>query len=133
MNKVLETFISNIENETKRNDSARILKIMEEESEYKPVLNGKIIGFGQYRFKYADGREGVGIVTGFSPRQQYIVVYIMSGFSKYGKELEILGKHKTAKVCIYFNKLADIDEKILRKMIKSSVKEMKATYECENA
>jgi hypothetical protein len=133
VNEMLEKFFSNIENETKRKDTARILEIMEEESGYEPVLDGKIVGFGQYKFKYADGRDGVGIVTGFSPRQQYIVIYIMPGFSKYRKELEMLGKHKTAKVCIYLNKLADIDEKILRKIIKSSVKEMKTKYECKNA
>lgn len=126
----LKEFISKIENDAKRNDSARLLKIMEEESGYKPVLNGKIIGFGLYKFDYADGSEGVGIVTGFSPRQQYIVIYIMPGFSRYEKDLIRLGKHKTAKVCIYINKLADIEEKVLREIIKDSVGVMKKKYEC---
>jgi hypothetical protein len=32
-------------------------------------------------------------------------------------DLNQLGKHKTGKSCIYINKLTDLDEKILRKMI----------------
>ena len=51
-------------------------------------------------------------MTGFSPRKRNIVVYVMPGFSKFEKELEVLGKHKLGKSCLYLNKLADIDLKI---------------------
>jgi len=34
--------------------------------------------------------------------------------------LDQLGKHKTGKGCLYINKLADIDKKILKVMIKES-------------
>lgn len=133
MKKDLREFIAAIDNDTKRNDSKTLVKIMEEESGYKAALCGKIVGFGIYHYVYDSGREGDAIVTGFSPRQQYLSVYIMPGFSKYQKDLEKLGKHKTAKSCLYINKLADVNEKILRKIIRSSVVEMKKKYTCRES
>ena len=133
MKKDLKAFIDKIDNETKKKDATRLIKIMEEESGYKAALCGSIIGFGLYHYKYDSGREGDAIVTGFSPRKQNLTIYIMPGFSKYGKELEKLGKHKTAKSCLYINKLADVDEKIFRKIVKDSVKIMQKKYECQIA
>lgn len=133
MKKNLKEFLAGIENKTKLNDSKALIKIMEEESGYKAALNGQIVGFGIYHYVYDSGREGDFIVTGFSPRKQKLSIYIIPGFSKYEKDLEKLGKHKIAKSCLYINKLADIDEKILRKIIRSSVVEMKKKYECRES
>ena len=133
MKKDLRDFLNNIEKESKRDDSKALVKIMAQESGYKARLHGKIIGFGQYHYKYDSGREGDAIVTGFSPRAQNITIYIMPGFSDYQKELESLGKHKSSKSCLYINKLSDINEKSLRKIIKHSVQVMKKRYECQDA
>ena len=133
MKRDLRDFINSIENETKRNGCKSLIKIMEEESGYKAALHGKIVGFGIYHYKYDSGREGDAIVVGFSPKSQNITIYIMSGFSDYEKELKQLGKHKSSKSCLYVNKLADIDEKVLRKVIKHSVQVMKNRYECRGA
>ena len=130
MKKDVKAFIDAIKNDTKRKDSLRLVKLMQDASGYKASLCGKIIGYGLYHYKYDSGREGDAIVTGFSPRQQYISIYIMPGFSKYKKELAQLGKHKTAQSCLYINKLADIDEKILSKIVTDSVAQMQKKYEC---
>lgn len=130
MTKKLQKFISEIENQQKREDTMSLIKIMEEESGFKPSLNGKIIGYGSYHFQYENGKVGHRIVTGFSPRKQNLTIYIMNGFSGYKKELEKLGKHKiSSKCCLYINKISDIDEKILRKIIKRSVSDMSKRYE----
>ncbi|GAB1267662.1 hypothetical protein NBRC116493_09150 [Aurantivibrio infirmus] len=133
MKKNIKEYLDSIKGEQKKIDSKKLVKLMEEESGYKAVLHGKIIGFGLYHYVYDSGREGDGIVTGFSPRQSYISIYIMPGFSKYKNQLEKLGKHRIAKCCLYINKLSDVDEKILRKIIKSSVVEMKRKYSCRQA
>jgi len=133
MNRDVRNFLNSIEKESKRDDCKALVKIMEEESAYKATLHGSIIGFGRYHYKYESGREGDSSVVAFSPRAQNITLYIMPGFSDYRKELEKLGKAKTAKSCLYINKLADIDEKVLRKIIKHSVKTMQKRYECKNA
>lgn len=133
MKKDLRDYLNRIEREVKREDCFRLVEIMEEESGYKAMLNGKIVGFGIYHYVYDSGREGDAIVTGFAPRSQDIAIYIMPGFSKYKQELDAIGKHKSAKCCLYIKKLADINEKVLRRIIRDSVKVMKDKYECRNA
>ena len=88
----------------------------------EPKMWGKaIIGFDTYTYKYASGRSGDWMATGFSPRKQNISLYIMSGFQDHPELMGQLGKFKTGKSCLYVNKLEDIDEKILAKLIKISV------------
>jgi hypothetical protein len=52
----------------------------------------------------------------------------MSGFSKYGSLMKKLGKHLTGKPCLYIKKLDDIDAKVFRSLVESSVKYMRKTY-----
>lgn len=126
-------FISSIENENRKLDAIELLTIMEEASGYKPYLSGSIIGFGQYDYKYDSGREGTSAVVAFSPRKQNLVLYIMSGFENNYNLLELLGKHKIGKACLYINKLQDVNLKTLRIIIKNSVKVMNSRHDCRNA
>ena len=87
-----------------------------------------IIGFGQYHYKYASGREGDWFLTGFSPRKQNLTLYIMAGFDKYGELLEELGKHKTGKSCLYVKTLDDLHMPTLKKLIQQSVTSLRKAY-----
>ena len=52
-------FLQTIEDDKRRNDSLELLKIMEEVTGDKAVMWGKsIVGFGNWHYKYASGREG---------------------------------------------------------------------------
>ncbi len=66
-------------------------------------------------------------LVGFSPRKQSMTLYIMPGFDKYEDLLEQLGKHKIGKSCLYVNKLANVDEDVLKRLIKYSYEHMKET------
>jgi len=49
-----------------------------------PAMWGEsIIGFGNYTYRYASGREGDWFLVGFSPRKLKLTLYIMSGFDEY--------------------------------------------------
>lgn len=125
----VEKFLDTIENEKKRKDSYRILELMKDITGEKPTMWGpSIIGFGTYHYKYPSGTEGNWMLTGFSPRKQALTLYIMSGFKKYDDLLSRLGNYKTGKSCLYIKKLEDIDEKVLKKMIKSSLDDIKKRY-----
>ena len=87
-----------------------------------------IVGFGTYRYQYASGRAGECFLIGFSPRKQNLMLYIMGGFEQHDELLKSPGKHKTAKACLYINKLADVDLPTLRKLIKQSVQHMLKTH-----
>ena len=124
----VEQFLNSVENDRKREDSFEILEMMKEVTGEEPVMYGSsIIGFGSYSYKYASGREGEWFLVGFSPRKQNITLYIMSGFDNYENLLGNLGKYKTGKSCLYVNKLVDVDEQVLRELVRESVDHMKST------
>jgi len=124
----IKKFIDAIDSEAKQQDAIALLALMEKASGFAPYLSGSIISFGQYHYKYDSGREGDSCVTGFTPRKAKISIYIMSGFSEFEDELAQLGKHKATVSCLYINKLADIDTKVLTKIVNASVKAMKKQY-----
>lgn len=123
----VEDFLSRVEDETKRQDSFKLLEIYKRQTNEKPKMWGtSIIGFGQYHYKSERSRqEGDWPLAGFSPRKQNLTLYVMSGFSDFSDLLEDLGKHKTSKACLYINKLADVDIKVLEKIIKRSYMDSK--------
>jgi hypothetical protein len=122
-------FLNAIEDEQQRADCKVLSKMMRDATGKPPKMWGTaIVGFDKYDYRYESGRSGSWPITGFSPRAQNISVYIMPGFSKCDALLEKLGKHQTGKSCLYIKKLADVDDKVLSKLITSSVKEMRRKY-----
>ena len=120
----VENFINTVENEQKRKDSFILLDMMRKATREEPVLwSNSIIGFGIKRYKSpATGREVDWLRIGFSPRKANLTVYITAGFKEHAASLKKLGKYKTGVGCLYINKLEDIDLKVLKGMIDSSLK-----------
>lgn len=120
----VEDFINAVPDEQKRKDSFTILEMMRKATGEEPAMwGGSIIGFGNVRYKSPKtGREVDWLRIGFSPRKANISLYITMDIKKHGDALEKLGKHKTGVGCLYINKLADVDIKVLEGMIKTSVK-----------
>lgn len=129
-NASVSAFLNAVEDDRKRKDSKKILKMMKEITGAKPKMWGtSIVGFGTYHYKYESGREGDMLKTGFSPRKSALTFYIMSGFERKDELLAKLGKYKTGKACLYIKKLDDIDEAVLREMIKESWNYMSQKYD----
>jgi len=125
----VDEFLDAVENPRRREDARRILELMREVTGEPPKMWGSsIVGFGSYRYKYASGREGDWMITGFSPRKQNLTVYIMPGFSEFADLLARLGKHKTSKSCLYLNKLDDVDLDVLAELVRESVAVMRKRY-----
>jgi hypothetical protein len=76
-------------------------KITKEEPK---MWGSSIVEFGTYHYKYESGREGDWFLTGFSPREQSLMIYVMSGFKEYNDLMKKLGKYKTGSSCLYINK-----------------------------
>jgi len=123
-------FLKSVENEQRRKDSLELLEIFKQATKMLPKLWGNsIVGFGEYHYKSErSSQEGDWPLTGFSPRKRNMTVYIMPGFTNYQDLLSKLGQHKTSVSCIYFNKLENIDVKVLKQIIRRSVSDMKKTY-----
>lgn len=121
-NRSVEDFLDSVENEKRREDSKKVLKMMWETTGENPRMWGSsIVGFGTYHYKYASGREGDFMKVGFSPRKNALTVYIMSGFDRHDELMEKLGKYKTGKSCLYIKKLEDVDMDILKELVVESV------------
>ena len=119
------TFLKAVMPERRRRDALRLDRIFREETGYNPVMWGPaIVGYGRYHYVYKSGREGDFLATGFSPRKAALSVYIMPGYADFGDILARLGKHKTGKSCLYINKLADIDEDVLRELIRAGLRDL---------
>lgn len=125
------SFLSSQSDEQKRSDSLALLKLFTTVTRQKPMMwGGSIVGFGKYIFTSPKtGRSGEWMMTGFSPRKQNLTVYFMTGFSKYGELMKKLGKYKiSGGSCLYINKLADVDMKVLKELVTASWKYMKEKY-----
>lgn len=124
--KSVPDFLNAIEDPIRREDCLTLAAIMEELTASKPKMWGdSIVGFGDYRYKYASGREGDWFLAGFSPRKQALSLYVMGYLEYYSDILEGLGKHSHGKGCLYIKKLEDIDLDVLKTLISESIKRLK--------
>ena len=123
-------FIRTVEHKQRKADAKKLLALFNEVTGLRPTMWGSsIIGYGRYHYRYKSGREGEFFLTGFSPRKANLTVYIMPGYQDLSALLNRLGKHKIAKSCLYINKLSDIDQDVLKEIIKFGVDYMHANYE----
>jgi len=123
------SFLNAIEDRQKRTDCKAVAKMMRDATGKRAKMWGTaIVGFDKYDYKYASGHSGTSMITGFSPRARNISVYIMPGFKKFDALMKKLGKHKTGKSCLYIKRLDDVDQMVLFRLIKESVKEMRRIY-----
>lgn len=124
------SFIENVDNEQKRNDSYALISLMEKATGEKAKMFGPtIVGFGQYHYKYDSGHEGDAPLLGFSPRKAAISLYIYSGGKQQDELLKSLGKYKMGKACIYVKKLSDINLDVLEDMMKDSIQFTSEKYQ----
>lgn len=117
----VDDFIDSIDGETKRDDSRKIIKLMQKATGDEPKMWGtNIIGFGHRHLKYASGRELEWMKIGFSPRKQNLTLYLNLGSGWDESLLSKLGKHKAGMGCLFIKYLKDIDLEVLDEIIQIS-------------
>ena len=128
----VDAFIAKVPKEQRRKDALAALALLKKVTGLEPKMWGpSIIGFGSYHYKYESGREGDMLMTGFSPRANATVFYVMGGAPETNPLFERLGKFTTGKSCVYVRKLDDIDITVLEKIIRQSLAYMKKTYKAQ--
>jgi hypothetical protein len=120
----VEEFINALPDEQKRKDSFVLLEMMKKATGEEPKMWGaSLIGFGNRRYKSpATGREVDWLLIGFSPRKANLSLYLTVNIKEHAAALSKLGKHKTGAGCLYINKLADVDMKVLKGILDASLK-----------
>lgn len=121
-------FLNSIEDDAMRDDCKVVARIMEKATKSKPVMwSTGLVGFGDYHYKSASGREGDWMLTAFAPRKGKFTVYIMPGFEGGAELKKQLGKHSGGLSCFHIRRLSDVHLPTLTKMINASVKHLQKT------
>jgi len=130
----ISEFMAQVDHPVRRADAHRLDEIFREVTGWAPQMWGpSIVGYGSYHYRYETGREGDMCATGFSPRKANLVLYIMPGYSDHSDTLARLGKHKLGKSCLYLNKLADVDEEVLKELIREGIDDLGRKYPVEGS
>jgi hypothetical protein len=118
------------DSEQKRKDSFELIKLMQEFTGYEPKMWGlSMIGFGSYHYKSEKSRqEGDWPLIGFSPRKAAISLYVYTGAKEHEYLLKDLGKFKMGKACIYVKVLSDINQDVLKKLMKETIDYLQTKY-----
>jgi hypothetical protein len=118
----VKRFLDGIADAPQRADAIALTALIAKATGEKPRMWGKsIVGFGEFRFRYPSGREGDWLMVGFSPRAKSLSIYVTAGLDQIAALLPGLGEHSTGKGCIYVDRLADVDAKVLAAIMKRGV------------
>lgn len=110
--------------EDKLEEGRQLDRIFREVTGWEPRLWGRMIGYGEYHYKYASGREGDFLATGFSMRVRDISLHILPGYTEFPEIAARLGPHKRGKSCWYIKSLEIVDETALRDLIAAGLKDL---------
>ena len=112
------SYLAAITDATRRKDCEDLVKLLAKTTKHPAKMWGtSIVGFGSYHYKYESGREGDMCLVGFSSRKSEISVYGLNAAPNHEKLLSKLGKHKTGKGCLYIQRLSEIDQSVLEKLV----------------
>lgn len=119
-------YLADIADESRRSDCEALANLMAKATKQPATMWGTaIVGFGNHHYRYESGREGDICAVGFSSCKGDISLYL-TGLSALEGFLPALGKYKAGKGCLYVRRLADVDLKVLEKMIAASCAAAKA-------
>lgn len=113
---------------TRREEADEILVMHREISGEEPVVwAGRIIGFGEYEYRYESGHAGRAPLLAYAPGPTKHTIYLTTGFAELWPDLlEHLGPHRASKACLYLARLSGVDRKTLRQLLERSLAEARA-------
>jgi hypothetical protein len=125
----VEDYIASRANEQQRSDCRELMALLEMLTRQSPRMWGpSIVGYGSYRSISESGRTREAPLAGFAIRGRELVVYLVPEGDRQRSLLSRLGKHKMGKSCLYFKQLADLDQSVLKQLIKNSIAEVRRRH-----
>lgn len=132
----VEDYLAQID-EPRRSDVEKLHTLISKAvPKLKPGVQGAMIGYGTYHYKYATGREGDAPVIALASNKQYISVYVCGvkdGEYVAERRKSELPKASIGKSCIRFKRVEDIDAKALVSIIKEGAQAVAAMYKTAGA
>ena len=125
--------ITAIEDPDRQADAIALDKLFRATTGFEPRLWGEKIGYGQYHYRYASGREGSWLATGFGIGKREFSIYILPGYSDYAHIAARLGPHRHGRSCWYIRRLSDINGDVLRELIEAGLADLGKTWKVEES
>lgn len=112
----------------RRAEADELLAMFGEISGEQPVVwAGRIIGFGEFEYRYESGRQGRSPLLAFAPGPTQHTIYLPEDFSERWPDLMgALGPHRASKVCLYLTRLTGVDRGALRTLLERSLAEARS-------
>ncbi|SJM56949.1 DUF1801 domain-containing protein [Gulosibacter sp. 10] len=116
----------------RRAEADELLELHRSVSGAEPVVwANRIIGFGEYEYRYESGHGGRAPELAFATGRDRHTLYLVSGFAERWPELlERLGRHRSSKVCLYLTRLTGTDREALRTLLERSLAETRSGGAC---
>jgi hypothetical protein len=115
-------------------EAKALLALLQRITGERPRMWGpSIVGFGSYRYPLASGKLGESCATGFAVRGKEFVVYLVGEGTDQPALLAKVGKHRVGKACLYFKRLADLDQEVLEQLVVGSLAELGRRYGQHNS
>ena len=125
----VEDYIASRADAQQHADCRELMALLKRITRQPPKMWGpSIVGYGCYRYTYESGRTGEAPLAGFAIRGGELVVYLVAEGDRQTSLWSKLGQHKMGKACLYFKRLADLDESVLEQLVANSVAEVKRRY-----
>lgn len=116
----VDEFIAGVKNKKRQADARIVLQLMKEITGKEPKIWGKsIVAFGKYKYQRKNGQEFEWFNVGFSPASKHTTVYVMFDLRTEAL-LDNLGPHSCGAGCLHIKSIADVDMKVLKKLIEKS-------------
>ncbi len=111
--------------EARREDAEVLLDLMRRVTGEGPVVwASKVLGFGQFDYRYDSGRTGTAPLAAFAPTPRQHTLYLSSDFTDQHPELVArLGTFTHGRACLYVKRLADVDLDVLEQLVELGVQE----------
>jgi len=126
MNADVTAHLASVQSSVRRRDADTLIDLMQRVTGQEPRMWASIVGFGEYHYRYASGREGDAPAAGFAPRKAATTVYVMDGVDGYRDLLDRLGPHTTGVGCIYLKDLEKVDLDALESIVRGSYERLTA-------
>jgi hypothetical protein len=126
MNADVTAHLDSVQSPVRRRDADTLIELMQRVTGQEPRMWASIVGFGEYHYRYATGREGDAPAAGFAPRKAATTVYVLDGVDAYRDLLDRLGPHTTGVGCIYIKDLEKVDLDALEAIVGRSYERLTA-------
>jgi hypothetical protein len=126
MNADVTAHLDSVKSPVRRRDADTLIELMQRVTGQEPRMWASIVGFGEYHYRYATGREGDAPAAGFAPRKAATTVYVLDGVDAYRDLLDRLGPHTTGVGCIYIKDLGKVDLDVLEAIVGRSYERLTA-------